>query len=155
MSTYRDEIFNYLTKKDNFFSAYEIYQLFPEVKNTLIKQFWLAVKSSLEELAKETDWKIKISDNIFETYSSLTVWVDDSFGVRFEKLHGQTYYGLRVDFDNKDFDRTKIDEFALKIEALNGMKKSNWWLGWTYAGANFDNIETLKKSPSRQQRRLY
>ncbi|MEK0337514.1 MAG: hypothetical protein QQN41_08790 [Nitrosopumilus sp.] len=145
MSIYRDEIFNYLTKKDNFFSAYEIHQLFPEVKNTLIEKFWLAVKNSLEELEKGTNWEIEMSENIFETYSSLTILLDDSFGVAFEKLHGQTYYGLRIDFDNKKLDRPRINENSSKIEGINWMKKSNWWLGWAYTGANFDNIETLKR----------
>jgi len=69
MSTYQDEIFNYLTKKDNFFSAYEIFQVFPEVKNKLIEQFWIAVKDELEELSKKNDWEIEISENVFDTYS--------------------------------------------------------------------------------------
>ena len=25
------------------------------------------------------------------------------------------------------------------------MKKNSWWLGYAYTGANFDNIETLKR----------
>jgi hypothetical protein len=145
MSTYQDEIFNYFTKKDNFFSAYEIYQLFPEIKNTLIEQFWLTVKKSLEVLAKETDWEIEMSDNISETYSKLRIWVDDNFGVCYEKLHDQTYYGLWINFDNKMLDRLKINAYAADLKAINTMNKSQWWLGWSYIAANFNNIETLKR----------
>ena len=145
MSTYQDEIFNYLTKKENFFSAFEIYQIFPEVKNSLIEQLWSKVKKNLEELIEEKDWEIGISENIFETYSSLSVDVHDSFGIAFEKLHSQTYYGLWIDVNDKKLDRLKIDEYASNIEAINRMRKSNDWLGWAYTGANFDNIETLKK----------
>lgn len=145
MSTYQDEIFNYLTKKDNFFSAYEIPQIFPEVKNTLIEKFWRAVKNSLEELTKETNWEIGMSENIFKTYSSLSIGLDKRFGVAYEELHGQTYYGLWIDFDDKKLDRPKINEYASKIEAINWMKKSKWYLGWTSTGANFNNIETLKR----------
>src|SRR5690606_31947660 len=126
-------------------SAYEIHQLFPEVKNTLVKEFWSKVKGSLEELVKKTNWKIEMSDNVLETYSSLSLFVDDNLGVSFEKLHGQTYYGLWIDFNNKKLDRIKINKYAEKIESINWMKKSNWWLGSTYIGANFDNIETLKR----------
>jgi len=145
MSTYQDEIFNYLTRKDNFLSAYEIYQAFPEVKNTLIKEFWLAVKDLLEELIKTNNWEIEISENIFDTYSYLCIWFNESFCVAYEKLHGQTYHGLWVDFNNKQLDRTKITEYVSNIESINWMKKSNNWLGWTYTGVNFDSIDTLKK----------
>ncbi len=145
MSTYQDEIFNYLTKKDNFFSAYEIYQTFPGVKNTLIKQYWLSVKDELTELSEKTDWKIEISEDVFETYSFLGIRINDSFYVAYEKLHGQTYHGLWIDYNNKQLDRTKINEYASNIESINWMKKNNYWLGLTLTGTNFDSIDTLKK----------
>jgi hypothetical protein len=146
MSTYQDEIFNYFTKKDNFYSAYEIHKLFPEVKNKIIEQFWLAVKDSLEALNKDSGWKIDISENIFETYSSLYIEFDENFYVLFEKLHGQTYYGLWINHENKKLDRQQINQFAEKIPALNNMmKKSHYFLGMNETGANFDDIETLKK----------
>lgn len=147
MSVYEEEIFNYLTKKDNFFSAYEIYQTFPTVKNSLIEEFWKAVKSSLEDISKEKDWQIEISDNIFETYSSLNIYVSSSneLSVSYEKLHSQTYFGLWIDNEDKSLERAKINEYASRIEQLDGMRKSNYWLGWSSTGSNFDNIETLKK----------
>lgn len=145
MSTYQDEIFNYLTKKDNFFSAYEIYQEFPGVKKNLIKQFWLSVKDELTELSEKTDWKIEVSENVFETYSSLSIRINDNFYVAYEKLHGQTYHGLWIDNDNKQLDRIKINDYASNIESLNWMKKYDYWLGCTLTGTNFDSIDTLKK----------
>jgi hypothetical protein len=148
MSTYQDEIFNYLTKKDNFFSAYEIYQAFPEVKKTLIEQYWQNVKDELIELTKNTNWKVELSENVFETYSKLRIWLNgpnEGFGIVIEKLHGESYHGLWIDVNNKQLDRARIDEYTSKIEVIKGMKKNNYWLGWTYSGVNFDSIETLKK----------
>lgn len=140
MSNYEEEILNYLMKKDNFTSAYEIYHQFPEVRKKLIELFWEDVK---KYLAEKMSWEIKISQHIFETYSTLKVFVDKSFAVTYEKLHERTYYGLWIDKENENLNRQKIDGFAKNIKALSSMKSSDSWLGYTYAGPNFNRLETL------------
>lgn len=149
MSVYDDEIFNYLTKKENFYSAYEITQLFPQVRNKLVEEFW---KKVTERIANELDknskdkWVVELSEDVFETYSSLFLYFSDSIGVAFEKLHGQPYYGVWIDSDNKKLDREKINKYASGLELLEGMNKnSDYWLGWSLCGANFNTIETLKR----------
>ena len=145
MSIYQDEIFNYLTKRDNFMPAYDIYQMFPNVKNTLISQFWPIVKSTLQELISEPDWKIDLAEDISIRYSKLSVSINDSFYVVFEGLDKQPFFGLLIDFDNNTLDRPRINEHAKNFQAIQGMKKSDWYLGYTLTGENFDNIETLKR----------
>jgi hypothetical protein len=147
MSTYQDEILNYLTKKGNFLSAHEIYQTYPEVKKKLIEQFWMHVKENLESLYENQDFKIELSENIFDTYSSLSIYKSSipNFAIVFEVLHGETYYGLWINPEDKTLDRIMIDTYCEKIEALRSMKKNQWWLGYKSIGANFNSIETLKK----------
>ena len=144
MSTYDDEMFKYLTKKENFISAYEIYQLFPEVKKTLVEKFWPSVKGSLLRLTEGTDWKIEMSEDIFETYSGIDLYCNDNIWVRIEKLYARPYYGLQFDEENKMLDHSRIRNYASNVVS---MKVSNykWWLCLEDTGYDFNNIETLKR----------
>lgn len=151
MDAYEKEIFNYFTKKENFISAYEIYQLFPEVRNELIGLFWHSVKSVLIEMTKDSDWSVVMDDNIFAAYSKLGLHLisDENANVRviYEQLHGKTYYGVWLNIENEALDSERINAYAEKVSAIQSMKRprSGYWLGWDYIGQDFNNLETLKR----------
>ena len=115
------------------------------LKKNLIIEFWSGVKGFLQELTKGNGWEIYLDEKIFERYSKIYVTLNDSFSVVFEGLISQPFYGLVIDFNNKNLDRERINEHAKSIEAIKGMKKSEWYLGYTLTNENFDNIETLKR----------
>jgi len=147
MSSYEEEIFNYLTSKENFHLTFEIFQLFPEIKNQLIKEFWDIVYKKVKEKLEDTDAKIEISENVFETWSSLFLYYNGNKNIRigFEQLHVKTYYGVWINAVNENLDRERIDEYVRSIESVKLLKKTNYWLGWEYINADFNNIGTLKK----------
>jgi len=145
MSNYKEEIIEYFTKKDNFISGYEIYQIFPEVKKAMVEQFWGRVKVFLEELNVNSQWQINISNDIFATYSNISVRNNNNIWVAIEQLHSKAYYGIKIDFENKKLNRDEINRYATKIKAIADMKSTRWWLGWKYIGDDFNEIESLKK----------
>ena len=148
MSIYEDEMFKYMTKKENFEVAFEISELFPQVKNKLIEEFWKKVNSNLIKMTDSLDWKIDLDEEIFSTYSSLYVGRDkwkESFYTCYEKLHEGVYYGLWFDCDDSTLDANKIRKYSERIECLQETKKSKHWLGYRLIGENFNSIKTLKK----------
>ena len=156
MSIYEEEMFKYITKPENFEVAFEINELFSQVKNKIIEQFWQQVESRLLELTKETDWQVSLDDDVFSTWSSLNLTRDEwkeCFYVNYEKLHESVSHGLWVDYDDKDLDMKKIAKHSETIECLQDMKHNNkYWLGWKHIGEDFNSISTLKKIlPDRSQ----
>jgi hypothetical protein len=154
MSQYEDALSKYFMQEENFIAAYEISALFPKIKKELVEKFWRKVKELIEEKLKSLpedenykEWEVKISDNVYYTYSSLFIQKKDNFNivVRFECLWGSTYYGLWIHHGNKGLDRKSINEHAAKIEAIKDMKKTQWYLGHNDMNENFEDIETLKK----------
>ena len=146
MSLYDDEIFKYITTRDNFETAFEIYQEFPKVKNRLIEEFWLQTRKELEQITEDTIWNVSYSD-IFDTYSHLGLKLSDkpAFKVIYEVLYGQTYFGLWYDRDKGVLNREKINRQLEGIEEHLSPRKSQWWIGWDYDNSNFSEMETLKK----------
>lgn len=148
-ANYKDEIFKYLTSKDNFTSAFEVYQLFPDVRNRLIEQLWLKVKENLVQLTKETAWDVDISDNIFETYSYLGLFQQNkSLWVLIEQIHKTPYYGLWLE-DNNLLDRDQLNKYVeenIKNENhLYTIKTKGDWIGWNNMDINYESLETLRK----------
>ncbi len=146
MSTYEEEIFNYLTKKENFISAHEIYEKFPGIKEKLIKEFWYEVKNSLDEKRKGTDWKVDFDHDEPE----IKLYFDKSIYVGFEGLYDKkpNYY-LYVYYEkNKKLDRVKINKYASNIKVIdeeNWEKEKEGTHYWKYLEDDFSNINTLKR----------
>lgn len=151
MDTYEREIFNYLTKKENFSSAFEIYQQFPKVKNELIRQFWEMVKKLLDEKANDNNWQVKFFNDISEKYSKLGLCLrsdnHENIRVIFEDLLGRTYYGVWINAENNALDKIQIKNFAEGVSAIKQMKSSanEYWLGFEYIEPDFNNIESLER----------
>ena len=144
MNTYEEEIFNYLTKKENFTFAYEIYQDFPKVRDFLVEKFWETVKNSLEEKVKGTDWKVDFSFNKKETELSLKFV--ESIYIGFEGLNKTPDYFLYIDYEqNKKLDKVETDKHTSDIDAIKDWEKDDAGSYWKYLEDDFTNIETLKK----------
>ena len=148
MGTYQDEIFEYFTKKENFISAYEIYQQYPEIKNKLLVEFWNLVKINLECVSKDAAWNVELSEDVFYKYSRIDLWTNELIYPRYHALSGKLAIGLLIDIEHDNFsnlDRGKIDNYSKSLETLTDIKRYPWWLGWAQTNHDFDNIETLKR----------
>jgi hypothetical protein len=162
MSQYEKAIFEYFMQEENFIAAYEISALFPKIKKELVEKFWRKVKELIEEklksLPKDDEkvdyekWEVKISDDISDKDSSLSIQLKDnhSIMVRFEKLLRRrffTYYGLWIDHNNDKLNRDRISKHAAAIEAIKDMEgqEEDLLLKWDYTNETFEDIETLKK----------
>lgn len=146
MSTYDDEMYKFIAAKDNFDVAAEIYNLFPGVKERMIKEFWEAVKEKFHELDTNKKWKFEID---FED-SSLSVYKDNwDAHVCVANIDKSVKWGIWFDqtvFDQKLYDEDYGREVLAKNEAVNWTKKGK--AAWFYSedsGDNFQEIATLKK----------
>ena len=151
MSSYQDEMFEFFTsKREHFISAFEIYQKFPDVKNRLITEFWDLVVDKLTIFINKSNWKITKEENEY-----LDLYFDDLIYPAFIGLNNKLEVGLYVDIENERYaniDREKIEFHFKNLDLYIGMKTNNNWLGYKFAGYDFNNIETLKRLTDNQSK---
>ena len=150
MSEFDEKVFDYLTRENNFTPAYEIYQLFPQVKARLIVEFWDLVQKHLKRNTDDSDWVVKADDDYTSTYSKMGVHLEQdpaaNIRVIYEKLHGDTYYGVWINCKNESLNIRDWHNYVEKeIEKLDSMSSANeYWLGRSSLDDDFNNIQTLK-----------
>ena len=152
MNKYEEEVFQFITKEENFETAFEIYQKMPAIKNKLIENFWKSVMNNLTSKIMNTDFKAKISSNVFETYSKCYLFLDGlgDFRIQYEKLYDKVYLGLWV-WDGSEVERRLSKEKDIynilrSDKILNGWSQNKWWWAWKYTTYDFNAYETLKKT---------
>ena len=155
MSNQCDEkIFEYLTKEENFSTAYEVAQAFGKVKDGLIEEFWKRVEGYLDDKKKDKKkhWDLRQEGAITSVWhAKLGFWfAEGDLRIIFEDLKGETYCGLWINDKTKKLDKEKISERSRQILGeIKSLKRArgptNWWLIKDYIGINFTEEEHLKK----------
>jgi hypothetical protein len=151
MKHFNEEVFRYLTKEGNFETAFEICQYFPDIKETLIIDFWKLVETKLKEYDKNSEWQIILSDNILQKESSLDIKKEKWYGltIHYGDLSSRLYYGIYFDYNKRNKDRDKINAYINESKKLTNRLKitpdNQWHLGWCYKEYNFFEIKTLKR----------
>jgi len=112
MSTYFEEMYEYLVKPENYNAAKEIANLLSSIEQKLISDFWKEVK---EKLSDDIDfgWEAKLDEeeDSFNYYLHKPHWKDVEIG--FETDYYSIFdYGIW--FDRKKFDPSKIIEISEK-----------------------------------------
>ena len=148
MGTYYDEMYKFIASKDNFEVAAEIYNLFPSVKERMIKGFWESVKEKIDELNTDKKWIVEyVPEESISIYKE--GWEACVSAVNIDK---SVSYGICFDqdkFDQKLYNEDHSRKILADHEAVNWMKKGKaWWFYIEDAGDNFQEIATLKKTSS-------
>lgn len=146
MSQFNDEIYDHITRSENFESAFEVYQIIPAVRKRLLVDFWDLVKSKIKEVEFSKNFEVEISDNIFERWSYLSLTYHTNLAVTYETLDGNCYYGLWIKKDVGAPHKEVIDKYRKEFNILPQQFATNEsWIGWTYVGYDFNNIQSLNK----------
>lgn len=139
-----DKVFDFLTKKDNFQSAYEIHQKFPLIKDKLIVEFWMRVGEEVKSLIKNSKWEFEFdASNILHKYSGLYINITNTMGVGFGKLAGETDYGIWIDDNDETLNRERILEYVRTLKGLEQWEQSDIWPAYRILDHNFSEIRTL------------
>lgn len=150
MDKFDQKIFDFLIQEENFEFAYEIYELFPEVRDKLIEDFWKSVKHRLQKLVNDTIWEVKFWESNFSAWWKLGLFLNsgtEDIRVIYEKLQEKPYYGLWLDMETDELDRSKIIDYMSSVEILQhrGGYDGKYWFGREEIGDDFQSYRTLKK----------
>lgn len=151
----KDEIYNLLTDKENFESAFEVRQQMQEITERLKKEFWELVSKRLEKNCEKTDWIFYPEDDD-EIGLYLKEWDDDMdyykfwigyTNIGYTNIDNNLWYGLWIDTTKKrKFDLNRIDKFVKDNRSFKGFSErtsNNYWKKDT--SYNFNELPTFKK----------
>ncbi len=139
-----DKVFDFLTKKDNFQSAFEIHQKFPQIKDKLIVEFWMRVGEEIKPLIDNAKWEFELDEsNILHKYSGLYINITDIMGVGFGQLAGGTDYGIWIDDNDETLNRERILEYVRTLQGLEEWNQSDIWPAYKLLNHDFSEIRTL------------
>lgn len=149
MNDFDEEVFEYLTgDKKRFRYAHEIHQLFPQIREKIIDDFWESVELKLEEVTKDREWTVISHDDYKEQYSKLGIYFSsDDIRVIYEALHGQPYLGLWIDRKSEELDLDSIYSFAEdNLHMPEAMKETSnrYWLAQRDVQDDFSSLHTLE-----------
>ncbi|OQA97076.1 MAG: hypothetical protein BWY22_01443 [Bacteroidetes bacterium ADurb.Bin217] len=147
MTTYEEQIFKTLTiNEENLTSAIEISEFIPKVKGKLISDFWIMVKNELDNISKNSNFKVFLDEDILNPISKLYLYKNDNhiFRITYEHLSNNLSIGLWIWLTNCNQDKTK--EYKSKVvKNFEGWHTtSDWWLMYKDC-ENFSLIDTLIK----------
>lgn len=149
MSIFNEKSYDFFTQPDNWKIASEISEKVNYVQGRLLKEFWTKVKETILSKMDNREWKLDMSENLYEPYSNLSIskasW-NELFGLGFEELESATYIGVWYDFDSKRVEPTLYDKIANDIKIMDKrMVKTDWWPGYYLTGDNFSQSSTIEK----------
>jgi hypothetical protein len=148
MSTYDDEMFNYLTKEENFIPAFELYEIIPDIKERLIKEFWKLVNEKLQDTIKNTQWQTELY--IEETKDPyLDLFFDERFKVGYEGFYGRPDIYIYIEFGkNNDLDKKQIKYYVRDLahfKDFNTEDETTQIISYyQYLYEDFRQMQTLK-----------
>jgi len=146
MSHYEEEIYKFITEKDNFEIAAEIHELFPKVRQKIITKFWEDIKVAFHK---------KDIDNIWEFDIELQrkrpiIWVykkgwEASFAI--ENIYQEPWFGIHI--EDTIIDKKKALDIISKNSKIKNLSSMVWdddpnWLCWEKTSDNYDNISEIK-----------
>lgn len=158
MSTYDNEIIEFLTRKENFEQMVNVMNHYGKVRQHLIQNFWDKTTSHLSKLIAGTEWELVESKNWFDRYSKLGValqaWAphkeDGRAPIRviYEGLSEKPYYGLWINAQSKRLDIDRILEAGRREDWLKEGFRSDsnkHWVFFRFSEYDFGLADTLKK----------
>jgi hypothetical protein len=166
MDKFKEELFLFCIKEQNFQLVYEVAENFDFFKRKLLDDFWADVVFGLKQKSKEIDgwnsWKenevIKGSSYIAGIYGSKHCPTGDSYASvtvsYFNYGDGRVMYGLNFN------ESVSKDICTVLIKELNTLEVSEWkvapknwaWQLYKFTGENFNNYNSLVKVlPERKE----
>ena len=154
MESYKQQMFQFLTKPENFQSLLDAVKSFEDVKKQLLTDFWKQTEAALALKATGSSWKVEMSSTIHATHSQLTIfrgsWVKQGghpiCTLAYENLCGHLFYGLWLNWDAQDPKTVALREGARQMR-VEGFKidSHQWWPWWAHTTPNFTNADAFSE----------
>jgi len=154
MNKYEEELYNFLTLRENFEAMLKVNSQFSIVKERLLADFWNHVATILESKVKELSpkWRVLNPPNKERGDAKLIVYKDDWIingkhpfvGVAWEHLHTQPYFGVWADIHSPKIDDALLDKNLENLRLENKFRRdTSWWPLWEYSGDKFSTDSGL------------
>lgn len=157
MSLLEEKMYGFITQPDNWQVASVISDKMAYVKDRMLKEFWAEVKKNLENRLDLNEWKILMSEDIYEAYSQLFItnasW-DGLFKICFEELEEAAFLGVCRDFDSKKVPDSIHEQIQKELTSIykEMVPGTASWVGYFEANYNFADWSGLDKIlPSNRQ----
>ena len=146
-SVFDQKVFDFITKEENFESAFEIHQKMEDRKGQLIIKFWELVAIKMEHRPADK-WKM-FNNESEEIGIYLDEWMDSTgtiFCVYFFDIFSKLKYGIFIDELNKkrQFDNNKIDEYVYTNIFLSNYEAEEELI-FQETQYDFNDLNTLKQ----------
>jgi hypothetical protein len=158
---YEDEIFNFLTSKENYIALVKAKEHFPKVKKRLIETLWQKVFVGLKEHYDQSQmWLVRKDSNIENALSKVYIypqnieWVKSNdlpaYFIGWERLSkSDPYYGFWINEQSQEYSFQTIMEYCREHKKdiapeMDDPEDGEWWPFWVgLEDLNFDKEETL------------
>jgi hypothetical protein len=152
MDKYEQEIFNFLTQRENFEAMLKVNNHFGMVKDNLLQNFWNLVATKLQEKIRELplpNWRLINPQKKDRNDAKLLIYKDSwklqnethpFVGVASEHLYTNAYYGVWCNMHSKSIDNPKLKDALSDLRnRLNFKVDTNWWPLWVHGQYNFSS----------------
>ena len=158
MANVDKNLFDYLTKQDNFRSFYDLHRLLPQISEQLHEEFWRScVYNQLADIIENNEYGFNVSiDENDPTYKQIKLfkkgWRDLCVCFEFKGSIGQSWEQIycAIPWDKKHYNENQLNDICnkfnenLKLSSFN-LDKNSKWLSWKYIGYLYNDETTLYK----------
>lgn len=150
VASYDKKIYEFITQPDNWQVAREVYEKMDYVKGQLVEEFWAEVKKAIKYRVDLKEWKIGMSEDIYENYSKLRIshisW-NNLFDIAFQELEDVTFLGVYRDFESKKVPDDLHQQIGMNLKTVDNrlINPDDWWTGYFFTGDNFSQLSSLDK----------
>src|SRR5687768_9376628 len=106
MEAYKQQMFQFLTKPENFQSLLDAVRSFEDVKKQLLTDFWKHTERALVLKTAGGPWSVELSPNVHAPHAQLKIykssWRPDGNQMcclTYDNLAGHLFYGLWLKWD--------------------------------------------------------
>jgi hypothetical protein len=149
-SSYDKKMFDFFTSSENFESAFEIHQKFPEILDALRRDFWESVSAELNLKCSNSDWVSYGKDEDGYLGLFLPTWKDNigngyKFWIGFGSTGDRLFYGIEFELKRRrGLDKKKLDVLTKNGFFSNLEIEDEWWFKQT--DYNFRELYTLRRT---------
>jgi|GEM_PF-3135745 len=149
MDKYEQEVFNFLTQRDNFESMIKVVNHYSRIRKQVLESFWNQVADNLLSRVKEINdyWEIINPPNKDDKNAKLIIykklWKNNEqypfVGVAWERLSAHSYYGVWSDIKSSLINSPKLKQ-ALDSwrNEINFETDNSWWYLWSHGKYDFN-----------------
>jgi hypothetical protein len=150
MSKYESELFNFMTKDENFESICDLVENFSKLKDDILFKMYSKSLELIKIKCEGTNWKVDYDEELnYVKTSQIWLYKDSYFfsdkeivhvAISIENMGLRPYYGVWTKFDTNLFDTKNV---RLESKKISGWQHADAFICWKYLDYNFNTKETF------------